>query len=256
MSVVAIIQARMGSTRLPDKVLAEISGRPMLAHVTNRVKRACTVGDVVVATSTAAQDDRIELFCRREQIACFRGKEADVLDRYYRAACAFGAAIVVRVTADCPLHDPRVIDAVVSRFDVATMDYMSNTIDRTYPDGLDTEVFSFAALERAWRDAQWTSEREHVTSYMWKHPELFRIQQIRQDRDLSALRWTVDEPQDLAFVREVYRRLPSADFGMDEVVALLADDAVLRAVNADIAMNEGYETSLKQDRIVGGGKPS
>jgi spore coat polysaccharide biosynthesis protein SpsF len=246
---VAIIQARMGSTRLPNKVLADLGGRPMLAQVIARVQRAQTIDEVVVATSIAPQDDAIEIFCASQGISCFRGSEDDVLDRYYQAARAFMADVVVRITADCPLHDPRVIDTIVSHFDPARADYVSNTVKRTYPDGLDTEVFSLAALERAWQEATWTSEREHVTPYIWKHPELFRLDQVTQPADLSALRWTVDEPRDLALVREVYRRLDGRDFTMSDVAALVNDDDVLRMVNADIPGNEGYEISLRRDRI-------
>lgn len=241
----------MGSTRLPNKVLADLGGKPMLAQVVARVRRARTIDEVVVATSTAPQDDAIEAFCGREGIACFRGSEQDVLDRYYQASKAFGADVVVRITADCPLHDARVIDTVVGRFDRARHDYVSNTIDRTYPDGLDVEVFSVDALARAWREAKWTSEREHVTPYIWKQPALFRIEQVVQPANLSELRWTVDEPRDLALVREIYRRLGSADFSMQDVAALLADDAALRAINAGIETNEGYEISLRRDQVVG-----
>jgi spore coat polysaccharide biosynthesis protein SpsF (cytidylyltransferase family) len=251
MKTVAVIQARMGSTRLPNKVLADLGGSPMLAQVAARVRQARTVDEVVVATSTASQDDAVEVFCASQGISCFRGSENDVLDRYYQAARAFAADVVVRISADCPLHDPRVIDAVVSRFDPARADYVSNTVERTYPDGLDTEVFSFAVLERAWREAAWTSEREHVTPYIWKHPELFRIEQVKQSADLSALRWTVDEPRDLALVREVYRRLAGRDFTMNDVASLVADDDLLRTVNAGIPSNEGYEISVRSDRIVG-----
>jgi spore coat polysaccharide biosynthesis protein SpsF len=252
MKTVAVIQARMGSTRLPNKVLADLGGRPMLARVVARVRQAHTIDEVVVATTTAPQDEAIEAFCTREGIACFRGSEDDVLDRYYRAARECHADVVVRITADCPLHDPKVIDAVVGHFDSARHDYVSNTLTRSYPDGLDTEVISMAALERAWRDATWASEREHVTPYIWKQPELFRIDQLTQPIDLSALRWTVDEPRDLAMVREVYRRLGGSEFSMADVARLFGQDDGLRSANADIPANDGYETSLRRDRIVRG----
>lgn len=248
---VAIIQARMASTRLPNKVLADLGGKPMLAQVVARVRRAATIDEVVVATSVGPQDDAVEGFCRREGIGCFRGSEDDVLDRYYQAAHAFDAAVVVRITADCPLHDPRVIDSVVSAFVPGETDYVSNSIERTFPDGLDTEVFSVAALERAWREATWSSEREHVTSYIWKHPDLFRIRQVTQSVDRSSMRWTVDEPRDLELVREVYRRLGDREFGQADVVRLLEDETLLATVNAGIVSNEGYLISLQKDRIVG-----
>jgi spore coat polysaccharide biosynthesis protein SpsF (cytidylyltransferase family) len=223
----------------------------MLAQVIARVRQARTIDDVVVATSTAPQDDAIEAFCAEQGIACFRGSENDVLDRYYGAARTFGADVIVRITSDCPLHDPRVIDAVVERFDRRRHDYVSNTIDRTYPDGLDVEVFSIEALERAWREAKWVSEREHVTPYIWKQPTLFRIEQVVQPVNLADQRWTVDEPRDLALVREVYRRFGDRDFSMHDVVTMLSQDDALRGTNAGIATNEGYDISLQRDRLVG-----
>ena len=250
LKVVAVIQARMASTRLPNKVLADLAGRPMLAHVVARVRMARNIDEVVVATSTGPADAAIEAFCRSEGVTCFRGSENDVLDRYYQAALASHADVVVRITADCPLHDPAVIEQVVARFDPAATDYVSNTTERTYPDGLDTEVFSMATLDRAWREATWSSEREHVTSYIWKQPDKFRIAQVTQARDLSALRWTVDEPSDLALVREVYRRLGDAALHMDPVAALLDGDELLKSVNAGIDPNEGYRISLGRDSIV------
>jgi spore coat polysaccharide biosynthesis protein SpsF len=241
----------MGSTRLPNKVLADIAGRPMLARVVDRVRSATALDDVILATSTARQDDAIEQFCRREGVACFRGSEEDVLDRYYQAARWAGAEIIARITADCPLHDPAAIDMVAAAFVPGETDYVSNSIERTFPDGLDVEVFSFGALDRAWREAKWSSEREHVTAYIWKHPDIFRIRQVTQAVDRSAMRWTVDEPRDLELVREVYRRLGTKPFGQEEVVRLLEDETLLAAVNAGIVSNEGYLISLQKDRIVG-----
>src|ERR1700758_4280892 len=152
--IVAIVQARMGSSRFPGKSLAEISGRPMLWHVVNRVRKARLLDNVVVATSDKSSDDPIASFCCRESIPCFRGSEQDVVDRFYQTAKQFGAECLLRITADCPLIDPTVIDQVISRFQQGDFDYVSNTMRHTYPDGLDTEVFSFAALERVWREAR------------------------------------------------------------------------------------------------------
>src|SRR5215470_15506655 len=164
--VVAIIQARMGSTRLPGKVLLDIAGQPMLGRVISRVCRAKTIEQIVVATSTAAADDAVSAFCAERGIVCFRGSETDVLDRYYQAARLVQAKTIVRITADCPLLDPEVIDLTVSRFLEGGWDYISNVNPPTFPDGLDTEVFSFAALERAWREATSVTHREHVTPYL------------------------------------------------------------------------------------------
>ena len=203
--VVAIIQARMGSSRLPGKSLAEIEGRPMLWHVIQRVKRARLVDRVVVATSTAPADDAIEKMCRENDVPCHRGSENDVLDRFYHAARAEKAAQVVRITADCPLIDPEVIDRVVRRFQRGDLDYASNAMVRSYPDGLDTEIFSFSALERAWHEASKTSEREHVTPYL--RSEKFRTANVENDSTslYQHYRWTVDEAEDLEFIRAVYK---------------------------------------------------
>lgn len=250
MKTVAIIQARMSSTRLPGKVFADVCGQPLLHHVVCRARRARTPDQVVVATSDRPADDVVARFCEMSAVPCFRGSEEDVLDRYCHAARHFKAEAVVRVTADCPLLDPDVIDRVVQAFLAGDQDYVSNTLDRTYPDGLDVEVFSFAALARAWREARLPSEREHVTPYIWKHPELFRLGNVKQDEDLSDLRWTVDEPRDLEFVRAVYRWLgPRSDFGMQEVLALLREHPELGRINAGIERNEGYRWSLERDAI-------
>lgn len=250
MSPVAIIQARMSSTRLPGKVLADIEGATMLAHVIARAQRSSTLGGVVLATSSAREDDPIEEECGRLGVACFRGSLDDVLDRYYQAAGSLRAEVVVRLTADCPLLDPAVIDQVVDAFDGARFDYVSNTIDRSFPDGLDTEVFTMEALARAWREARLASEREHVTPYLWKHKDLFRQSQVVQNRDLSALRWTVDEPRDLELVRRVYQQFGHSLFGMNDIMALLARDPALSELNAGIDCNEGYDRSVREDRVL------
>lgn len=201
----AILQARMGSTRLPGKMLRPIhAGRGALELMLERVRQARSLAQVVVATTTLAEDDALEALCRRLGVACFRGDPADVLDRYYRCALAFDArATLVRLTGDCPLHDPAVIDRVVAFFQGGDYDYAANTHPPTFPDGLDTEVFRFTALEAAWRQATLASEREHVTYHLYTHPQTFRIGNLAQAEDLSALRWTLDEPRDLEFIRQV-----------------------------------------------------
>jgi spore coat polysaccharide biosynthesis protein SpsF len=248
----AIIQARMGSTRLPGKVLEDLSGKPLLWHVVERVRHATTLDDVLLATTDTAADDPVADFCARDGIRCFRGSEHDVLDRYYQAARSLGADVVVRVTADCPLIDPRVIDEAVRDFQAHPCAYDGNGLERTYPDGLDVEVFSFEALAQAWREADLASEREHVTPYIWKNPHLFPARQITQAEDLSALRWTVDEPEDLAFVRKVYEHLyqPGQIFLMEDVLRLLEANPAFAAVNRGFEMNEGYRRSIENDRRV------
>ncbi len=250
MKTVAIIQARMTSTRLPGKILADLAGKPLLYHVVVRAKQSRTLDLVAVATTEGLTDDETARYCEQVGIPCFRGSEDDVLDRYYQSAKHFGAGVVVRLTADCPLLDPEVIDKVVRFFYAGDYDYVSNTIEPTYPDGLDTEVFRWQALERTWREAQLKSEREHVTPYIWKQPNLFRQANVRNDVDLSGLRWTVDEPQDLEFVRSVYAHLArSPSFGMKQVLALLDNHPELMDINASFNRNEGYQKSLREDAL-------
>jgi glutamate-1-semialdehyde 2,1-aminomutase/spore coat polysaccharide biosynthesis protein SpsF len=251
--VVVLIQARMGSTRLPGKVLADIAGRPMLWHVAGRVRRAHRVDRVVVATSSHPADDAIADLCERSGIPCFRGDETDVLDRFYRAACEHRAGVIVRVTADCPLIDPRVIDRVIEARAAGGCDYATNTLLDTYPDGLDVEVFTFQALERAWREATKPSEREHVTPYIRLSEEFVRSNVENEEApSVRGQRWTVDEPEDLEFVRRVYKALGELpQFGLREVQALLEREPSLRDAQGKAIMNEGYYRSLYQQAKAG-----
>jgi len=250
--IVAVVQARMGSSRFPGKSLADICGRPMLWHVISRVRSSPLVERVVVATTEKPPDDSIAELCKREGIPCFRGSEDDVLDRFYRAAKANSAEIVVRVTADCPLIDPAVVDRVVTRFREGEYDYVSNTLRYTYPDGLDTEVFSFRALEQAWREATKASDREHVTPYL--RGGSFRVANVESDFLFKAsdYRWTVDYPTDLEFVRAVYRELSgNGRFGFAEVMDLLKKRPDLASMQTEVVSNEGYYTSLYRKATAG-----
>jgi spore coat polysaccharide biosynthesis protein SpsF (cytidylyltransferase family) len=249
--VVAIVQARRGSTRLPDKVLAEVAGRPLLAWVLDRARRIPGVDLVVMATTTAPADAVLIDVARREGAEAYAGSEQDVLDRYYRAARLHSADAAVRLTADCPLLDPHESGRVVARFLQGDVDYASNTHPPSYPDGLDTEVFSVAALDIAWRHARLQSEREHVTPYIWDHAERFRHANITCGQPLSHLRLTVDDPADLDLVRTIFDRLaPSerADARLDRILAILAADPDLLRLNATTCRNEGYQKSLLDDR--------
>lgn len=247
MKVVAIIQARMSSTRLPNKVMAEIAGAPMIEHVVRRAEQASKIDQVIVATSDQPADDRLVHYLEASQRTCFRGSEHDVLDRFTQAARRHAAEVVVRLTADCPLLDPRIIDRVIAAFLEGDFDYVGNTIPPTYPDGLDTEVFSRAALEAAWEQAAQGSEREHVTFYLYRHPEQFRLHNVRHIADLSALRWTVDEPRDLEFARAVYQHFGARMFGMEDVLQLLEDQPQIGRINTGIDRNEGLKKSLAAD---------
>jgi len=250
--IVALIQARMGSSRFPGKVLEDLVGRPMLWHVVHRVRRATRVDKVVVATTDREVDDPVVHFCEREGVAFFRGDESDVLDRFYQAAKANHADVVVRITADCPLIDGAVIDKVLDRFQRGDCDYECNIIRCTYPDGLDTEVCSFAALERAWHEAKKPSEREHVTPYL--RTDKFRTANVESEIPVSPsdFRWTVDHPADLEFVRKVYAAFSgNGDFGFREVFDLLKERPDLATIQAETIMNEGYYKSLYQQAKAG-----
>lgn len=246
----AIIQARMGSTRLPDKVLADIEGVPLIGRVIERTRAVRGIDTVVVATTTGREDDTLADYVSRQGVTVVRGSSDDVLARYQQAARAVDAATVMRITADDPFKDPDVCGLVLSRFIRAegSVDYVSNTVELSYPEGLDVEVFSREALERAAQEANLPSEREHVTPYIYKRPDAFRIEQVVLDRDLSSLRWTLDYPEDLVFARAVYERLSNKPmFLMDDVLSLLAREPHLAALNQGFVRNAGYHASLASD---------
>jgi spore coat polysaccharide biosynthesis protein SpsF len=234
MRVVAIIQARMGSTRLPGKVLKDLCGATVLARVVNRTTRATLLDEIVVATTVKLADDAIVQECERLSVACFRGDEADVLDRYYRAAQDVSADAIVRITSDCPLIDPKIVDKTVGAFLEARPDYASNTCVPTYPRGLDTEVVTFAALEMAWTSATHPYQRSHVTPYIYENPSKFKILSVTGEEDNSACRWTVDTPEDLEFVRAVYSRLRDHRFSWGDVLKLIEREPQLAEINREV----------------------
>jgi spore coat polysaccharide biosynthesis protein SpsF len=235
MRVVAIIQARMGSTRLPGKVLKDLAGATVLERVVSRVRRCRLVSDVVVATSAEPADDVILNECQRLGTEAFRGSEQDVLDRYYRAAQQAGAEVVVRITSDCPLIDPEVSDETIQKFLVERPDYASNALERTYPRGLDTEVMTFAALECAWTEARQAYQREHVTPFLYQHPERFKLLSVKGDHDYSQYRWTLDTPEDLEFLRAVYARsIDHQDLSWRDVLNIVQREPELAEMNRHI----------------------
>lgn len=250
--VVAIVQARVGSTRLPKKVLKRIVGKQMLWHVINRVKAAKLVDEIVLATTLRNEDKPLLELARESCVKGYAGSEEDVLDRYFQAATKYEASVVVRITADCPLTDPKIVDMVISHFLKGGFDYVSNTVRPTYPDGLDVEVFSYDVLKKAREEARMASEREHVTAYIRKHPEAFKIGNVECERDFSHMRWCVDTDRDLEFVREIYKRLYKEGkvFYMNDVLKLLKKHPELMKINKGIARNEGYLKSLREEKVV------
>lgn len=209
MKVVCIVQARVGSTRLPGKVLKQICGKTVLEHDIDRLKRVKNIHEIVIATTTLEKDNDIVKECERLGVKYFRGSEEDVLSRYYYAAEQNNADVVVRVTSDCPLIDSEVSEDIVEFYldNKDKYDYVSNTIERTYPRGLDTEVFSFKALEKAFNEAISERYREHVTPYIWHNPKVFRLAQYKNSQDYSNLRWTLDTEEDFELIDKIYNLL-------------------------------------------------
>ncbi len=235
--VVCTIQARMTSTRLPGKVLMPAVGRPLLALMIERLQRAERVDDIVVATTEDAASDPIEALARELGVGCFRGSEDDVLGRVLGAARAAGADLIVETTGDCPLIDPAVVDRVVAAFQEGGVDYCSNILERTYPRGLDTQVFPTAVLAEVDRLTQDPADREHVSLYIYEHPERFRLRNVASSRpDSAELRLTVDTPEDLRLVRAVFEALYPSDpgFGLDAMLAFLDERPELAALNREI----------------------
>ncbi|NLN70111.1 MAG: hypothetical protein GX142_04920 [Chloroflexi bacterium] len=245
-SVVAIIQARMGSSRLPGKVLMDICGKPMLVQQVIRARRANTLGQVVVATTISPEDDRVAEVCRAFGIPYFRGDPYDVLDRYFRAAQLFHAKTIVRLTGDCPVIDPRMIDSTVSGFFAAEVDFAANRLPppwkRTTPIGMDTEVVNLDNLARAWHEADQKHEREHVMPYFYQREGYFKVVVFQHEPDLSQYRLTVDTPEDFALIKQIYKYFePSTEFSLAEIIALLKQKPELAALNAQVAHKDYQE---------------
>jgi glutamate-1-semialdehyde 2,1-aminomutase len=246
---IAIVQARMGSTRLPAKILKPLAGKPALWHVVDRLRQSRRIEEVVVATTVKRADDAVEAFCSEHAIACFRGSEEDVLDRYYQAALRFGADPVIRITSDCPAIDPTIVDDVIDRFLAGRFDLYG--IGGEFPDGLDCQCFAFWVIEDAWRNATLPSEREHGGVYVeLHHREKYRIGTYEPFKGLSHMRWTLDEEADLRFLEAVFERLYSPDrmFLTPDVLELLAREPALMTINTGIVRNEGLLKSLEKDK--------
>lgn len=248
MEITAIIQARMGSERLPGKILKPLSGKPVLWHVVSRIKKARLVNKVVVATTGDKKDNAVERFCLKNTIPVFRGSNEDVLDRYYQCARKFKAAHIARVTADCPLHDPCVIDDVIGEYSRGDWDYVSNVFRKfTFPDGLDVEVFSFNTLEDAWKNARLPSEREHVTPYII-NKKGFRKKNVASPVDYSGYRLTLDCKEDYTLIKAVYRKIGRDFFHLEKVLDTIKRDPRLYLINSRYKRNEGYLKSLRMDK--------
>ena len=236
----AIVQARFGSTRLPGKILKEISNKPMLWHVIDRLSNSKLIDKIIIATTNLEEDDQVQAFCELNNILFFRGSSNDVLSRYYETAKHFNVDLVIRITADCPLIDPVVVDNMLDLFlrddQSIKLDYMSNVFPRTFPRGFDTEIFSFNSLTRAYNEATEPFEREHVTPYIYQHPEKFIIKNFANKEDFSFHRWTVDTQEDLLLIEKIYAALYNEKriFLYDDIIKLFGENPDLIKINQNL----------------------
>jgi spore coat polysaccharide biosynthesis protein SpsF len=248
--IIAVLQARFSSSRLLGKVLKPILGKPMLELQIERVKKARLIDRLVIATSTSIEDEQISQLCQEIDVVCYRGSLDDVLARVYQAAKPYNPDYLVRLTGDCPLCDPELIDRVIQFHLDGNYDYSSNTLLPTYPDGLDVEICRFECLKSAHREATLPSQREHVTPFIHQQPKRFKLGSYKQDRDLSSLRWTVDEIADFELITQIYTDLypHNPNFDMSDILDWLERNPQWQFHNQQYARNEGFTKSLFADR--------
>jgi len=245
-----MIQARIGSKRFPNKVLAKIQNLPMIVHVINRIKKIKKIEQIILITTREEEDKILLKIAKNNGIGGFAGDTMDVLNRHYQCALQYDADPIIRITGDCPLIDPSIVERMLNFYMKNNYDYVTNTFPPTFPDGLDTEIFSFRTLERVAHKAKLPSDREHVTSYIRNHPNEFRIFNYENKEDLSGLRWTVDEKRDLELVRAIYAKMkPNLVFPMESIMKMISKNPEVLEINAGINRNEGYLKSLKKDKI-------
>lgn len=261
--ITAIIQARMSSTRLPGKVLLEIENEPMLYHVIKQVRASKIIKGVIIATTTEREDDVIAEYCKKNGIKCFRGSKKDLLDRYYRCAKKFNCNPIVRITSDCPLIDPTIIDKVIRKFLKGSYDYVANNLEKVdnkwqnatcnFPQGMTVEVSRYKALEKAWNEAKKPSEREHVFPYVQFNPKLFKVSNLKNKVDLAFIRCAVDRKNDLSFVREIFKRIPKRKkfVSIKDIMKIVTKEPDLVKINNKTPFDEGYRKSIEEDSTAG-----
>jgi spore coat polysaccharide biosynthesis protein SpsF len=236
MRIGIIVQARMGSTRFPGKVLKEIQGKSLLELQFNRLKRSQKVDNVIIATSYESNDDCIAELCHDLSIPCFRGSEKDVLERYYLAAKHYDLDVIIRTNGDCPFIDATIIDNLISiwQLNFPRFDYVSNILEETFPLGMHIEIFSLSAIKRALDESIADDEHEHVTAYIYRNKKIFNVLNVRNEQDFSQYRWTIDYPEDFTFVEEIYKRfgINDSSFGMHDIVRLLEKEPELMKINS------------------------
>jgi len=241
----------MGSLRLPGKVLMEIDSKnPVLYYVITQLQQCKLIDKIVIATTTLDEDKEIVKFVEKMGLPCFRGNPNDVLDRYYQCAKKFTFSGIVRITADCPLIDPIVVDQVIEKFNSETYDYATNSIPRTFPQGTDTEVFSFTTLEEAWKNAKKMSEREHVTPYIYNNKDKFKVLNFIHSKNISNLKWSVDRIEDLTLVRSIVSKIKKRPILMGDILELISKEPELININKNYIMDDGYLKSLKEDKFI------
>ena len=259
MKTVAIIQARMGSTRLPNKVLMPVLGKPLLGWMLDRVATCTELDEVIIATTTDPRDDLISDFAQSVGCRLYRGNEKDVLDRYYKASCLVQPDTVVRITADCPLLDPQVLGAMIRCFVADDLDFLSNSepLPSSWPDGMDVSIISFNALQRAWQLAAKPSDREHVTFYFWNNPVDFKCKRLDHEPDWSKYRVTIDYPEDFDVIEAIIKHFGEIDpvaiknVSMQEIIAFLDANPAVFALNEKYTRGLGWKTALQHDKQLG-----
>ena len=243
-----IIQARMGSSRLPGKVMMKLDDKnPVIYYVIKQLKHCNFVDEIVVATTVLKEDDVIENFVRKNNIKCFRGSEQDVLDRYYQCAKNYSFSAVIRITSDNPLVDPEIIDKIITLFKTNDYDYISNEQPPTFPLGYAVEVFSFSALETAWKKAELPSEREHVTPYFYKNKKVFKQTNFDNSTDLSSIRCTLDTNDDYTLIKKIIHKINHRPLLLNDVLKLFEKEPELSQINKHVK-HDGYLRSLKSDK--------
>jgi spore coat polysaccharide biosynthesis protein SpsF (cytidylyltransferase family) len=250
-NVTVLIQARVGSSRFPQKVLKKIEGKPMIWHVVNRVKQTNLVNQIALVTTKLDEDKKLLDIANELGVIGITGDENNVLKRFYDCASQINADPIIRITGDCPLIDPFLIDEMIKFFLEHDYDYISNRMIPTFPDGLDIEIFSYTALRSAILNSKLSSELEHVTPYISKNPQKFKLFNFQNNVDLSQMRWCVDEKEDLVFVKKIFEKLsPKFIFSMDEILKILKNEPTLLQINNKIIRDEGYLKSLKNDKKI------
>jgi len=237
----------MGSNRLPGKVLMRINKQTILEFVISQLKNSKYIEKIVIATTTLSEDDVIVKLAKKLNIDYFRGNPKNVLDRYYKCAQQFSIDLIVRITSDNPLIDPTIVDSSIQTFNKNSYDYVTNCRQRTFPYGVEVEVFTFNVLERSWINAKKPSELEHVTPYIYNNSEKFKIYDLKNDIDLSNLRWTVDHKNDLELVQLLVKKIEKRPILMTDILELFSNEPDLININKNNIPNEGFLKSIKED---------